>query len=142
MPNKPDKFSIKFWMTVDVESKYLYNRFPYLGKDLARSGDASMPTNVMKLMSPLFRQGFNVRCNNYFTSLDLLLRLTKQQCCLVMTIRANQREIVDLKKCMLHDIMLVHYIGCHYSDNYYNYSDCHFLSVQTVEVCKHFDHPT
>ena len=51
MPNKPDKFSIKFWMAVDVESKYLYNGFSYLGKDWTRSVDASLPTNVvMKLM--------------------------------------------------------------------------------------------
>ena len=27
MPNKPDKFGIKFWMTVNVESKYRYNDF-------------------------------------------------------------------------------------------------------------------
>ena len=50
MPNKPDKFGIKFWMAVDVESKYLYNGFSYLGKDWTRSGDASLPTNaVIKL---------------------------------------------------------------------------------------------
>ena len=27
VPNKQDKFGIKFWMAVDVESKYLYNGF-------------------------------------------------------------------------------------------------------------------
>ena len=31
-PNKQDKFDLKIWMAVDVESKYLYNGFPYLGK--------------------------------------------------------------------------------------------------------------
>ena len=31
-PNKPDKFGIKFWMAVNVESKYLCNGFPYLGR--------------------------------------------------------------------------------------------------------------
>ena len=87
MPNKPDKFGIKFWMAVNVESKYLYNGFSYLGKDWTRSGDASLPTDVvMKLMIPLFSQGFNVTCDNYFISLDLLLRLAKRQCSLVATI--------------------------------------------------------
>ena len=64
-------------------------------------------------MSPLFRQGFNVTCGNYFTSLDLLLRLAKQQCSLVMTIRANRREIPDLlkKNRMLHDTMVVNSTG-------------------------------
>ena len=36
MPNKLDKFGIKFWMAVDAETKYLYNSFPYLGKMRAR----------------------------------------------------------------------------------------------------------
>jgi len=30
--NKPDKFSI-FFLVVKVESKYLFNAVPYLGKD-------------------------------------------------------------------------------------------------------------
>jgi len=33
MPNKPDKFGIKFWNLVDLKSKYLLNSYPYLGKD-------------------------------------------------------------------------------------------------------------
>ena len=31
MPNKPDKYGIKFWVLVDVKSKYVSNIFPYLG---------------------------------------------------------------------------------------------------------------
>lgn len=33
MPNKPHKFGIKFWLAVDVKTKYILNSFPYLGKD-------------------------------------------------------------------------------------------------------------
>ncbi len=33
MRSKPDKFGIKFWVLVDVKSKYICNAFPYLGKD-------------------------------------------------------------------------------------------------------------
>ena len=36
MPNKPDKFGIKFWLAVDVESKYILNAISYLGKDESR----------------------------------------------------------------------------------------------------------
>jgi len=36
MPNKPDKFGIKFWLASDVETKYVVNGFPYLGKDETR----------------------------------------------------------------------------------------------------------
>ena len=32
MPNKPNKFGIKFWLASDVNSKYVVNGFPYLGK--------------------------------------------------------------------------------------------------------------
>ena len=114
MPKKPDKFGIKFWMAVDVESKYLCNGFSYLRKDLMRRGDASLLTNVvMKLMISLFSQGFNVTCDNYFTSLDLSLKLAKRQCSLVATIRANRRKIPDLlkKKRMFDNTMVVHSTG-------------------------------
>ena len=51
MPNKPDKFDIKFWMAFDEESKYLYNGFSYLGKDWRRSGDVSLPTDSAKVVT-------------------------------------------------------------------------------------------
>ena len=101
-------------MAFDVESKYLYNRFSYFKKDWTRSGNASLPTDVvMKLMISLFSQGFNVTYDNYFSSLDLLLRLAKRQCSLVATIPANRRKIPDLlkKKRMLHSTMAVHSTG-------------------------------
>ena len=47
-------------MAVDVETKYLFNEFPYLGKDESRLDDASVPTSVaMKLMGALFVRGYN-----------------------------------------------------------------------------------
>ena len=30
MPNKPDKFGMKFWVLAEVKSKYVCNLFPYL----------------------------------------------------------------------------------------------------------------
>ncbi|KAG8239431.1 hypothetical protein J437_LFUL018881, partial [Ladona fulva] len=33
MPNKPDKFGIKFWVLADAKSKYCLNAFPYCGKN-------------------------------------------------------------------------------------------------------------
>lgn len=32
LPNKSDKFVIKFWPASDVNSKYVVNGFPYWGK--------------------------------------------------------------------------------------------------------------
>ena len=37
MGNKPDKFGIKFWLAADVNSKYMQNGSPYLGKEETRS---------------------------------------------------------------------------------------------------------
>ena len=31
MPNKPDKFGMKFWVLAEVSSKYVCNILPYLG---------------------------------------------------------------------------------------------------------------
>ena len=94
MANKPDKFGINFWMAVDVETKYLFDGFLYVGKDESRSDDVSVPTDVvMKLMMPLFKKGDNVTSDNYFTSLELGLWLAKQGCSLVVTMRSNRREI-------------------------------------------------
>ena len=68
----------------------IIQRFPYVEKDESRSDDVSVPTDVvMKLMMPLFKKGHNVTSDNYFTSLDLCLRLAKQGCSLVGTIRSN-----------------------------------------------------
>ena len=70
MVNMPDKFGLKFWLAVDVENKYLFNGFLYVGKDDTTSSDMPVPTDiVLKLMAPLFQRGYNVTCDNYFTSL-------------------------------------------------------------------------
>ena len=72
MANKPDKFGLKFWLAVDVENKYLFNGFPYVEKDDTRSSDMPVLTDVvLKLMALLSQRGYNVTCDNYFTSLGL-----------------------------------------------------------------------
>ena len=95
---------------MDVESKYFYNGFPYLGKNEARSNDVSVPTDVvLKLMDPLFKKGYNVTCDNYFTSLPLSLKLPHNNCSLVGTIRHNRKEIPNVLKTKqkLHDTVIV-----------------------------------
>ena len=103
-----DKFEIKFWKA--VETKYLFNGFPYVGKDESRSGDVSELTDVvMKIMKPFFKKGHNVTRYNYFTSLGICLRLAKQGCSLVGTIRSNRREIPNnlQETCSLHHATIV-----------------------------------
>lgn len=58
MPNKPDKFGTKFWLAVDVDSKYMLNGFPYLGKDESRPAKQRLGENeVLKLVEPFVGKG-------------------------------------------------------------------------------------
>ena len=110
MANKPDKFGLKFWMAVDVESKYFYNGFPYLGKNEARSNDVSVPTDVvLKFMDPLFKKSYNVTCDKYFMLLLLSLKLAQDNFSLVGTIGHNRKEIPNILKTKrkLHDTVIV-----------------------------------
>ena len=71
MSNKPKKFGIKFFLAVDVEHKYMINDLPYYGKDENRVKGVYLQTDVvLKLLESLFNAGYNVICDNYFTSLD------------------------------------------------------------------------
>ena len=96
MANKPEKFGSKFWLAVDVENKYLFNGFPYVGKNDTRSSDMRVPTDVvLKLMAPVFQRGYNVMWDNYFTLLGLDLKLVKKKYSLVGTLRQNRREVPE-----------------------------------------------
>ena len=114
MANKPDKFGIKFWLVVDVENKYLFDNFPYVGKVDTRDPNLSVPGDVvLKLMAPVFRAGHNVTCDNFFSSLDLALRLAKKKCSLVGTLRKNRREVPEecKKEKDLHETEVFRYDG-------------------------------
>ena len=68
MPNKPGKFGIKFWLAVDVESKYALNAVPYLGKDDFHPPNQRLSdTVVMTLMEPFVGKGRKVTTDNFFT---------------------------------------------------------------------------
>ena len=72
---KPDKFEIEFFLMVDSTSKYLFNGFPYLGRDDAANAQMSLPSRVvLKLIEPL-RPGHHISMDNFFTSLDLAKQL-------------------------------------------------------------------
>lgn len=110
MSNKPDKFGIKFWLLVDLDSKYMFNGIPYLGKDDSIKSNISVSFNVvLQLLAPLFNKGYNVTCDNYFTSLDLANRLADKKCSIVGTLCQNRREVPDecKKTRTLHDTSIL-----------------------------------
>jgi len=47
----------------------------------------------MTLMEPYLNKGYNVTCDNFFTSLQLARELAKKRTTLIGTMRANRREI-------------------------------------------------
>ena len=76
----PNKFGLNFWLALDIQNKYFFNVFFYTGKDETRNLNVSVPKEVVwKLMTPLFQRGYNVTYDNFFSSLDLALRLREKR---------------------------------------------------------------
>jgi len=63
MPNKPDKFGIKFRILAELNYKYCLNVKPHLGKDDERVVSLGAHV-VLKLMEPYFGRGYNVTMDN------------------------------------------------------------------------------
>ncbi|XP_029958868.1 piggyBac transposable element-derived protein 3-like [Salarias fasciatus] len=94
MANKPDKFGIKFWLAADVESKYLLNGFPYLGKDDSTPAQQRLGENVvMKLVEPYLGKGRNITTDSFFTSLSLAKNLLQKNTSLVGTVNKARQEL-------------------------------------------------
>ena len=87
MANKPEKFGIKFWIAVDLESKYILNAIPYLGKDETRPATQRLSESVViKLVEPYLGKGRNATADNFFTSIHLATQLRKKMTSLVGTL--------------------------------------------------------
>ncbi|XP_049294418.1 uncharacterized protein LOC125769653 [Anopheles funestus] len=94
MASKPDKYGQKYWMAVDVDSKYVINIFPYLGKNDQRHAEERLGDFVVKkLVDPYLNRGRNVTCDNFFTSLKLAKFLKSKKTSLVGTVNKARREV-------------------------------------------------
>lgn len=94
IPSKPDKYGQKFWLAVDVRTKYLLNAFPYLGKNEERPLNQRLSEYVvMRLMKPFLSKGLNVTVDNFFTSIHLAKELQQKGTSLVGTVSKARREI-------------------------------------------------
>lgn len=92
MPNKPDKFGIKFWLLAELDSKYVLNGFSYLGKEEERPNDELQGSFVVKkLVEPYYNRGHNVTTDQFFTSYDLALDLLAKKTTLVGTVNKNRK---------------------------------------------------
>lgn len=92
--SKPDKFGIKFWIAADLDTKYMCDAIPYLGKDPTRPKGERLSENVvLKLMEPFLDKGRTVAMDNFFTSLSLANRLLQRNTTLLGTINKIRREL-------------------------------------------------
>lgn len=92
--SKPDKFGIKFWLAADVETKYMVNGAPYLGKDETRRPSQRLgDTVVLKMVDPYLGKGRNITTDNFFTSMVLAKALQAKKTSLVGTVNKSRREL-------------------------------------------------
>ena len=99
--SQPDKFGIKFWLAADLETKYLLNGMPYLGKEETRPRPRDQTLGehvVLSLLEPYMGKGRNVTTDNFFTSMKLANALLQKKTTLVGTIRKNKRELPPAPK--------------------------------------------
>jgi hypothetical protein len=94
IPNKPDKYGLKFWLCVDVKSYYVFNAFPYIGRQPDQERQTQIGASVvLQLLKPLYGSNRNVTMDNFFTSIPLAKELQMKNLTLIGTLRKNKPEI-------------------------------------------------
>lgn len=95
MPQKPDKYGVKFWLLCEVKTKYVANIEIYLGaqEKESRNGIPLSEDVVLRLVKPFANKGYNVCVDNFFTSLPLAVKLLEKRTTLLGTMRKNRREL-------------------------------------------------
>lgn len=99
MPNKPNKFRIKFWLASYVRSECLVNDFLYLGKDETRGSNIPLSEFVVsKLVEPYLGCGRNITADIFFTSFSLTKKLLGKKSTSLGSIRANRKVLPKIAK--------------------------------------------
>lgn len=94
IPKKPDKYGLKLWLCVDVQSYYVFNAFPYIGRQPDQQRQTQVGASVvLELLKPLYGSNRNVTVDNFFTSVSLAKELQTKNFTLIGTLRKNKPEI-------------------------------------------------
>ena len=88
--DKPTKRGFKLWVPASSETGYTYKFQVYAGKRLAPTAHRLGYDVVMGLMDGLFRQGYHLFCDNFYSSPKLCTDLFCKGCFLTGTIREHR----------------------------------------------------
>ena len=87
MPNKPDKYDVKFWILAVVKAKYVCNIDVYLGapEREQRGGAPLAKSVVMKLYTRKYVKGkkYNITSDHFFSSTSLAEKLANDKLSIV-----------------------------------------------------------
>ena len=96
LPSKPDRYGLKIYWAVDVETNFPLYAEPYLGRPLGQERQVNLGRNMaIKLSEPFFRTGRNITTDNFFTDIELADTLHKNGLTLVGTVRGNKRFLPE-----------------------------------------------
>ncbi|CAF1308666.1 unnamed protein product [Rotaria sordida] len=94
MPKKPGKYGLKLWLCVDVDSHYVFNASPYIGRQPNEQRQTQIGAKVvLELLKPLYGSSRNVTIDNFFTSIPSAKELQTKNLTLVGTLRKNKPQI-------------------------------------------------
>ena len=100
MRNKPTKWGFKLWVMVDM-TRYTVDFDVYTGRSTERSKLGLSYDVVMKLVTPLSFQGYEIYVDNFYSSPDLFVDLHKLGFTATGTFHFNTRglpiEVLSLK---------------------------------------------
>lgn len=88
--DKPTKWGFTLWILASSDSGYTYKFQVYTGKRLTQTNNGLGYDVVMGLMDGLFRQGYHLFCDNFYSSPKLCSDLFQRGCFMTGTIRENR----------------------------------------------------
>ncbi|KAF5276317.1 hypothetical protein FQR65_LT16418 [Abscondita terminalis] len=93
--SKPARYGIKIFSLADAHNYYTLNMEVYVGTqpEGAFRLDNSASSVVKRLVKPIVQSGRNVTMDNWFTSINLVQDLLKDNLTVVGTVRKNKREL-------------------------------------------------
>ncbi|CAK1587396.1 unnamed protein product [Parnassius mnemosyne] len=89
IPNKPNKYGIKLVMAADVNSKYVINAIPYLGKGTDTQKQPLATFFIKNITIPLHGTNRNITMDNWFTSVTLADELLQPPYNLTLVVSIN-----------------------------------------------------